>query len=84
MVDAVNSRVGHIAQFRTLVLDRVDAQVANLLEGPSTDATGKLVVPRLDRRLLSRTLNLSVEPLVLEGLCGSHNGEASRVARLES
>lgn len=84
VVDTVDTRVGHIAELRTLVLNRVDAQVANLLEGPASGATGKLLVPRLDGRLLTRALDLGVEPLVLESLCGSHNGEASRVARLES
>lgn len=84
MVDTVDTRVGHIAQLRALVLNRVDAQVPNLLEGPTSGATGKLLVPRLDGRLLTRALDLSVEPLVLESLRGSHNGEAGRVARLES
>lgn len=84
VVDTVDTRVGHIAELRALVLNRVDAQVANLLEGPASSATGKLLVPRLDGRLLTRALDLGVEPLVLESLCRSHNGEASRVARLES
>lgn len=83
MVDTVDARVRDIAQLRALVLNRVDAQESNLLERPTTDATGKLLVPRLDGRLLTRALDLGVEPLVLECLCGSHNGEASRVARLE-
>lgn len=84
MIDTVDNGVGHVAQFRALVLNRVDAQVPNLLEGPASGATGELLVPRLDGRLLTRALDLSIEPLVLESLCGSHNGEASRVARLES
>lgn len=84
VVDTVNTGVGHIAQLRALVFNRVDAQVPNLLEAPASDATGELLVPRLDGRFLTRALDLSVEPLVLESLCGSHNGEASRVASLES
>lgn len=84
VVDTVDTRIGHIAELRALVLNGVDAQVANLLEGPASGATGKLLVPRLDGRLLTRALELGVEPLVLESLCRSHNGEASRVARLES
>lgn len=83
VVDAVDAGVGDIAQLGALVLNRVDAQETNLLECPATDATGELFVPRLYGCLLTRTLNLGVEPLVLESLGGSNNGEASRVTRLE-
>lgn len=83
MVDAVNTRIGDVAQLRALVLNRIDAQVPDLLERPATDATSELFVPCLQRRLVTRTLDLGVKPLVLESLGGSHNSEAGRVARLE-
>lgn len=83
VVDTVDAWVGHIPQLLTLVLNRVDTQVSDLVEGPAADATAKLQVPCLDSRLLARALDLSIEPLVLERCGRAHNGEASRVTRLE-
>lgn len=66
------------------MLNRVDAQVPNLLERPATETTGELLVPRLYGSLVTGTLDLGIDPLVLKSLGGAHDGEAGRISCLES
>lgn len=86
VVDTVDGRVGDVGQgtlLSQMMLDVVDAQVADLVECPGTRASGKLQVPSLDCLAVAGALDLGVEPLVLKHLGGANNGEAGRVAGLE-
>lgn len=64
------------------MLNVIDAQDTELLEGPSTEELGELSVGRGDL-LAATTGDLGVEPAVLEQLGRSEDGHARRVAGLE-
>lgn len=64
------------------MLDPVDAQDAELLEGPGADAAGELAVVGGDLVLGAGGLDLCVEPRVGEHLDRADNGDAGRVAGL--
>lgn len=86
VVDTVDLRVGDVGQGALLgevVLDVVDAQVAELVERPAREAAGELLVPRPDSLLVGGPPDPGAEPRVLEHLGGAGDGEAGRVAGLE-
>lgn len=65
------------------MVDRVDAQDADLLESPAAHPLGELAVPGLDL-LATGLLDGGVEPGVAQHLGGPDDSESGRVARLEA
>ena len=85
VLDAVDGGIGLVgcAGLLKVVLDPVDAQHADLVEGPAAHALGELAVEGLGGRLAAHLAGLDVEPLVLQHLGRADEREARRVARLE-
>ena len=53
------------------MLDLIDAQDADLVEGPARDSLGEVSVQSLDFLLLADLLDLGVKPLIGKGIGGA-------------
>ena len=87
VLDPVHLGVRHIRPGNGLVqpvLDPVDPEDTNLLEGPASDPLGELAVVRLHLLLLADLGDLGVEPLVAQHLGRADDRQPSRVPGLRA
>lgn len=66
-----------------VVLDLADLEHTNFLEGPGRQSFGKGLVGSTSGRGITRSLDLSIEPSILQHLSGTKDSETGRVSSLE-
>jgi hypothetical protein len=66
-----------------VVLDLADLKHTNLLEGPGRQSFGKSLVGSTSGLRITRSLDLSIEPSILQHLSRTEDSETGRVSSLE-